>query len=185
MSLYPIELFYQSIQNEQYFKIGSFKKPTGTEGGLVASFVYPLDHTELMKLPALFVEIDHVKVPYCIEHSITTEAKTIIRLALIRSKTEAYALRNLPLFLPLALKPKWTKAALPYSLVDGLVQEVVVGPLGIIQAIYCVRDQYMMAVNHHGKELLIPYGKPFLVNIDEVTQQVTVQLPEGYLEAML
>ncbi|CAH2559707.1 hypothetical protein [Cardinium endosymbiont of Oedothorax gibbosus] len=185
MALYPIELFYESIQNEQYFQIGAFKKPIGMEGGLVASFLYPLDHAELLKLPALFVEIDHAKVPYCIKHIIAREAKTIIQLDLIQSKTEAYALCNLPLFLPVALKPEWIKTTLPYSLVDGLVEEVVLGQLGSIQAIYCVRDQYMMAIDHHEKELLIPYSKPFLVNVNEAQKKVTVQLPEGYLEAML
>ncbi|MEF2229150.1 MAG: hypothetical protein V3581_03905 [Candidatus Cardinium sp.] len=185
MSLYPIELFYASIQDEQYFQIGSFKKPIGINGGLIASFLYPLSSAELVRLPALFVEIDHSKVPYCIKHITVAEAKTIVQLDLIQSKTDAYALRNLPLFLPIALKPKWIKATLPYSLVDGLVEEVVLGQLGTIQTVYCLRDQYMMAVNHHEKELLIPYGQPFLVNVNEVDKKVTVQLPEGYLEAML
>lgn len=185
MSLYPIELFYASIQNEQYFQIGSFKKPIGTNGGLVAAFLYPLNPAELIKLPALFVEIAYVKVPYAIKHIIATEPKTIIQLALIQSKTEAYALRNLPLFLPIALQPKWTQTTLPYSLVDGLVEDVVLGQLGSIQTIYRMPDQYMMAVNHHEKELLIPYAEPLLVTVDEVQKKVTVQLPEGYLEAML
>lgn len=185
MSLYPIELFYESIQNEQYFQIGSFKKPIGMDGGLIASFLYPLSCDELMKLPALFVEMDYIKVPYCIKNIVFTERKTIIQLDLVQSKTEAYALRNLPLFLPIALQPKWVKAMLPYSLIDSLVEEVVLGQLGTIQAIYCIRDQYMMAVWHHEKELLIPYCKPFLVNVNEVQKKVTVKLPEGYLEAML
>ena len=155
------------------------------DGGLMVSFLYPLDHAELVQLPALFVEIDYVKVPYCIKNIIATKAKTIIQLDLIQCKTEAYALRNLPLFLPIALKPKWVKATLPYSLVDGLVEEVVLGQLGRIQAIYCIRDQYMMAVDHQEKELLIPYCAPFLVKVNEVQKRVTVQLPEGYLEVML
>lgn len=43
----------------------------------------------------------------------------------------------------------------------------------------------MMAVEHHEKELLIPYCKPFLVKVNEAQENVTVQLPEGYLEATL
>ncbi len=185
MSLYPVQIFYESIQNEQYFQIGAFKKPIGMDGGLMASFLYDLNHDELAKLPALFVEIDHTKVPYEIKNITARQDKTIIQLRIIQSKTEAYALRNLPLFLPMAFKSKWIKATLPYSLVDGLVEEVVLGALGRIEAIYCVRDQYMMAVNHHDKELLIPYCKPFLVKIDAVQNKVMVQLPEGYLKAML
>ncbi|WP_243018752.1 hypothetical protein, partial [Candidatus Cardinium hertigii] len=62
MSLYSIEIFYESIQNEQYFQVGSFKKPIGMNGGLVVSFLYELSDDELLKLPALFVEVDYVKV---------------------------------------------------------------------------------------------------------------------------
>ena len=185
MSLYPLDIFYQSIQNQQYFQVGAFKKPIGTDGGVVASFLYELNDTELLQLPALFVEVDSVKVPYAIKNIIISQGKTIIYLNLIQSKTEAYTLRNLLLFLPLALKPKWIQATLPYSLVDGLVEEVVLGELGIIQAIYSIRDQYIMAVQYCGKELLIPYCKPFLIKIDEAQKTVMVKLPEGYLEAMV
>lgn len=164
--------------------MGSFKEPIGTDSGLVAS-LYPLNYAELVKLPALFVEIDHAKVPYCIKHIISTKAKTIIQLDLIQSKTEAYAFRNLPLFLPIALKLKWIKTTLSYSLIDGLVEEVILGQLGKIQPIYALSGQYMMAVDYHEKELLIPYCKPFLVKVNEAQKKVTVQLPEGYLEAML
>ncbi|WP_419241887.1 hypothetical protein [Cardinium endosymbiont of Nabis limbatus] len=185
MSLYPIQLFYESIQNEQYFQIGSFKKPIGLDGGLVASFLDPFSHTEWAKLPALFVEINYIKVPFLIKNSIATAHKTVVYLGLIQSKTEAYRVRNLPLFLPIALKPRWVKATLPYSLIDGFVEEVVLGQLGTIQAIYTMREQYMMAVDHRDKELLIPYCKPFLVSVDEISKKVTIRLPEGYLEAML
>lgn len=185
MSIYPIEIFYAAIQDEQYFKVGSFKKPIGIDGALIASFLYPFNAAELVRLPALFVEIDYVKVPYAISHITTAGPKTIIQLALIRSKTEAYALRNLPLFLPLALQLQSGQVMLPYSLVDSLVEDVVLGPLGTIQAIYTMPDQYMMSVNHHEKELLIPYVEPLLVQVDAVQKKVTVQLPEGYLEAMI
>ncbi|WP_243517632.1 MULTISPECIES: ribosome maturation factor RimM [unclassified Candidatus Cardinium] len=185
MSLYSIETFYETIQDEQYFQVGSFKKPIGINGGLVVSFLYELNDAELLKLPALFVEVDYVKVPYSIKNITTTQRKSIIHLDLISSKTEAYALRNLPIFLPLALKPKWVQSMLPYSLVDGLVEGVGLGHLGHIKAIYCMRDQYIMAINHNEKELLIPYAKPFIVNINELQKKVMVELPEGYLEVML
>ncbi|WP_243575329.1 hypothetical protein, partial [Candidatus Cardinium sp. cByotN1] len=129
--------------------------------------------------------VDYVKVPSLIKNITTPQRTSIIHLDLIPSTTEAYALRNLPIFLPLALKPKWVQSMLPYSLVDGLVEGVGLGHLGHIQAIYCMRDQYIMAINYNEKELLIPYAKPFIVNINELQKRVMVQLPEGYLEAML
>ncbi|MGI2257416.1 ribosome maturation factor RimM [Candidatus Cardinium hertigii] len=184
MSLYPIELFYEAIQKEEYFQIGTFKKPIGKDGRLVAYFVAH-NPAELAKLPALFVAIDGEKVPYTIKNITVTERKTIIQLSLIQSKTEAYALRNLPLFLPVVLQPKWQQAMLPYSLVGAVVEDIALGSLGSIQAIYRMRDQYMMGVDHPKKELLIPYSAPFLINVNTAAKKVTVALPEGYLEAML
>ncbi|MGI2299651.1 ribosome maturation factor RimM [Candidatus Cardinium hertigii] len=184
MSLYPIELFYEAIQKEEYFQIGAFKKPIGNDGGLVAYFV-AYNPAKLAKLPALFVEIDRVKVPYTIKNITGTAHKTIIHLNLIPSKTEAYTLRNLSLFLPIVLQPEWQQAMLPYSLVGAVVEDTALGPLGIIQAIYRMRDQYIMAVDHPKKELLIPYVTPFLIKVNTAAKKVTVTLPEGYLEAML
>jgi len=182
MSLYPIELFYEAIQKEEYFQIGAFKKPIGNDGGLVAYFVAD-NPAELAKMPALFVEIDKVKVPYTIKNITDQGGKVIIHLDLIPSKTEAYRLRNLPLFLPIALQSKWQQAMFPYSLVGAVVEDIALGALGTIQSIYPMRDQYIMAIDHPKKELLIPYCRPFLVNI--AGKKVTVTLPEGYLEAML
>ncbi|MGI2261824.1 ribosome maturation factor RimM [Candidatus Cardinium hertigii] len=184
MSLYPIELFYEAIQKEEYFQIGTFKKPIGKDGGLVALFV-AYSPAELAKLPALFVEIDNEKVPYTIKNIIHKAGKAIIHLDLIPSKTKAYTLRNLSLFLPIALQPKWEQSMLPYSLVGAVVEDIALGSLGSIQAIYRMRDQYMMGVDHPKKELLIPYSTPFLINVNTAAKKVTVALPEGYLEAML
>lgn len=180
-----LELFYESIQNGEYFHIGSFKKPIGLDGGILALFIEELDNEILLNIPALFVSIDHVKVPYSIRDRVITERNNILYLNLIESKTQAYALSNLPIFLPLALKPACIQNKIPYSLINGLVEAIGWGKLGHIQAIYSMPEQYIMAVDHHEKELLIPYTKPFLVNVNEVEKKVTVQLPEGYMEAML
>ncbi|ROT46947.1 hypothetical protein EDM02_05210 [Candidatus Cardinium hertigii] len=186
MPLYPMELFYEAIQKEQYFPVGTFKKPNGINGGITALFLYKIDEAELVKLPALFVEIDNIKVPYSIKNITLTEHKTIIQLDLIQSKNQAYALRNLPLLLPISLRSTLIKSVTPYSfLVDFLVNDLILGKIGKIETIYCIRDQYIVGVRYQDKELLIPYGKPFVISMDKKARAVTIQLPEGYLAAML
>lgn len=188
MSLLPIKLFYESIKEEQYFHIGSFGKPIGINGEIVAKFLYELDDHALAKLPALFVEIDYIKIPYYVNNITFKDAKAIVQLDLIQSKTVAYTLCNLPLFLPLSLKPTFIKVAntsIPYNFLIGfLVNDIQLGSLGKIQTIYATRDQYIIGVDYENKELLIPYHSEFIIKVDEAQKKITIQLPEGYLDAM-
>lgn len=186
MLLYPMKIFYESIKEEQYFQIGLLKKTNDINGAMVVSFLYEVDDAELVKLPVLFVEVDHIKVPYCIKNIIYTEHKTMVQLHLIQTKTEAYAFHNFPLFVPASLKPKLIKSTIPYNFLVGfLVNEVTLGSLGKIQMVYCVRDRYIIGIDYQEKELLVPYHVPFIVGINENQRVVTVQLPEGFLDAML
>ncbi|WP_339044240.1 hypothetical protein [Cardinium endosymbiont of Tipula unca] len=188
MSLFPIKLFYESIKETQYFHIGSFGKPIGVNGEIIAKFLYELDDHALAKLPALFVEIDYIKIPYYLNNITFKDGKAIVQLDLIQSKTVAYTLCNLPLFLPVSLRPTLIKAAntaIPYNfLIDFLVSDTQLGTLGKIQSIYAARDQYMIGVDYQQEELLIPYHKEFIIEVDEKQKQITIQLPEGYLDAM-
>ena len=41
-----------------------------------------------------------------------------------------------------------------------------------------------LAVDHQGKELLIPYAPALIKNIDHIQQQMTLMLPQDFLEVM-
>ncbi|TDG95487.1 ribosome maturation factor RimM [Cardinium endosymbiont of Culicoides punctatus] len=188
MSLFSIQLFYDSIQRDQYFHIGSFGKPIGINGEIIAKFLYELDESVLKKLPAFFVEREQIKVPYHINNISFKEGKAIVQLDLIRSKTVAYTLCNLPLFIPTPLKSECIKtahASIPCDfLIDFLVHDTQLGPLGKVETIYPVQDQYILGIAYQNKELLVPYHREFIIKTDEKHKKITIQLPEGYLDAM-
>ncbi|AWN81765.1 MAG: hypothetical protein NQ127_01520 [Candidatus Cardinium sp.] len=181
-----IELFYTAIQEEKYFHTGFLRKPTGINGEILATWLYPLADKVLLQLPALFVERNHVKVPYVIQRSIPlTEKQSVLTLKGISSKTEAYWLRNLPLFLPLPLQPTEESSAELAAIVGYVVEDQLLGQLGKVESIHCMRNKYVVSLTYKGKELLIPYEAPFLVDVNDKQQTITVALPEDYLTVML
>lgn len=181
-----LEPFYKAIKTEQYVLVGAFKKPIGNQGALVAHFSPMLQEELLATLSALFVERMHVKVPYRVNEMVLTNAKTVVVLSGIQTKTEAYQLSSMPIFLPTSLSPTFFKPRTPYGALIGFsVEDVQWGTLGNIQEIQSVRDQYLFEVAFQGKVLLIPCGAPFVLQMDEQRKTVVVALPEGYLEAML
>ncbi|HLP34564.1 MAG TPA: hypothetical protein VK133_01050 [Amoebophilaceae bacterium] len=180
-----LEPFYQAIQTEQYVLVGAFKKPIGNQGAIVAHFSPLLQEEALATLPALFVERMQVKVPYRVKELALTNAKTVVALAGVQTKTEAYQLSSLPIFLPTSLSTTFFPPR-PYgALIGFLVEDVQLGTLGNIQEIQSIRDQYLFEVAFQGKVLLIPCGAPFVLQTDVKRKTVVVALPEGYLEAML
>ncbi|MBX9889734.1 MAG: hypothetical protein K2X94_00475 [Amoebophilaceae bacterium] len=177
--------FYTALKKRQYGYVGFFKKPKGNSGALVANFLDELSVDLLVKLPALFVEIGHTKVPYRVQEISLLQHQAIVQLCLITSRTTAYALQNLPIFIPQSLLQKEFNLITPSGFLVGfLVKDILLGIIGVVQAISSNRDQYMIVVAYQNKELLIPYGKPFIIQVDDRQKVLTTQLPEGYIEAM-
>ena len=177
--------FYTALKEQQYGYVGSFKKPKGNSGALVASFLDELSDDLLVQLPALFVETGHTKVPYRVQEITLLQHQAIVQLCLITSRTTAYALQNLPIFLPPSLLQKELNLITPSSVLVGfLVKDLLLGIIGVVQAISSTRDQYMIIVAYQNKELLVPYGKPFIIQVDDRQKVLTTQLPAGYIEAM-
>lgn len=182
----PLEPFYRAIATEAYVRIGAFRKPVGDRGGLVVHFSDGLCERALRTLPALFVARGHLKIPYRIQEVLFADDKAIVSLEYIQTKTEAYALNGLPIFLPESLSATFFKQPpLQAALVGFLVEDARLGALGSIQKIHAVRDQYLLDVDCQGKSLLIPYQAPFILRKDAKKRKVEVALPEGYLEALL
>lgn len=184
MSRYPLSLFYKAIQEEDYFSVGSFRKPHGNSGAIVACFP-DLDDTVLLKLPGLFVEMDHIKVPYRIRHMALTITRAVVQLEEISSRTEAYTLRNLPIFLPTALQTALLRPSVMPTLVDYEIIDRALGKLGKVESIYYMRGQCIMELSYQGKKLPIPYCQQFTLDVDNQQKKIDIQLPAGYLEAIL
>lgn len=183
---FHLEPFYKAIQANQYILIGKVKYPVGTQGAFSIALLDTIAANKIAKIPALFIEKQFTKVPYHIQNITITHKKIIIQCTHIQTKTEAYTLHNLPIYLPQELENSITSS---HKLYNDLTNYKVIDTqgtlLGSIQTLYTGQMHNIISVNVQGQSLLIPYCPPFIVAVDNKHQTLTIDLPENYIETML
>ena len=183
---FNIDYFHQAIQDDQYIYIGRVRKPVDKNGAFLMQPADDLIREQVVRLPAIFIEQCCTKVPYRIRHIDITHAKIVIKCQPIEDKTEAYGLYNAPIYVPKPLESFLiSHSGMRQDVTDYIVKDGSDHILGQVVNIYKSQPCHMLVVNFQNKELLIPYCKPFILDIHQGQHEITVALPEGYITTLL
>ena len=183
---FNIDYFHRAIQDDQYVYIGRVKKPAGKNGAFLMHPAEDLVREQVVRLPAIFVEQCYTKVPYRIRNIDIAHTKIVIQCQSIEDKTEAYNLYNAPIYVPKPLETFLVSHSdMHYDVTDYIVKEEDNNILGRVINICKSQSCHMLVVNFQNQELLIPYCKPFVRNINQWQHEITVELPEGYIMTLL
>lgn len=176
-------LSWSKMCTETHIQLGVIQQTKGLKGELIA-----LLHQEAAQLPTLktlFIQIDHTLVPYGVEYVVLKRQKILIKLQGVDSPKSAHNLKGSAIFvlreeLPLlsASDDQQLTRMIGYHVAD--VQE---GNLGIVQAIYPLPQQKILAIDYRGKELLIPYHEDIVDCVDHAQQSIIVHLPKDFIAA--
>lgn len=182
---FNIDYFHRAIQDDQYLYIGRVKKPVGPNGAFLMQPIEDLLREQVSNLPAIFIEQCYTKVPYRTRNIDVTNAGIVVQCQSIEDKTEAYGLYNASIHIPKPLESFLiSHSDMQQDVTDYLVKDRDNNILGGVVNIYKGQPHHMLAVNFQNKELLIPYCKPFILNINQGHHEITVELPEGYITAL-
>ncbi|MEM9417060.1 MAG: ribosome maturation factor RimM [Bacteroidota bacterium] len=166
---------------EACIELGTIQRKQGLRGEVVARLhddVPPLDG-----LKTLFIQIDHTLVPYRLEKIAYQPRKAIIKLQGVNDPTTAHNLKGRAIFVPQESLPRLSATKMLLDRLIGYeVEDVAVGRLGEVQAIYTPPMQQLLVVAHQESELLIPYHEDIVTHVDRSQQRITVQLPKGFIE---
>ena len=166
-------------------EVGKLGKTFGFDGTLKvkieSSFLAQLETAEVV-----FIETAGNKLPYFLE-KISQENPTTIKFEDVNSKEEAQVISGQKLFLE--LKAEEVKGPLGMTeishwtdLVDFRLEDEKAGPLGVIEEIYELPQQWMASIDYQGEEVLIPLNEAFVKGIDPSEKVVFASLPEGLLD---
>ena len=168
---------------ETAIELGVIQRKKGLKGEVIAWLHQEVP--QLATLKTLFIQIDHTRVPYGIEHLALKHRQATIKLQGVDDPKGAHELRGRSIFVPQAMLPQLSsQEGQLASLIGYQVMDVQEGTLGPVQAIYTPPQQQLLAVDHQGQELLIPYHEDIVTHVDHAQQSLTVQLPKGFIEAM-
>ncbi len=166
-------------------EIGKCSKPHGLDGTLKCQIDERyLD--DVLQAKALFIGLGANPIPYFIE-SAREGNQFLIKLEEVNSREEAEILTNKPIYLreedlmePAELDDEYAdnryEKWIGYDIFD-----IEMGNIGKIDQILNLPGHFTAAINHKGKEVLIPLHESLIIEIKKEKKQLIFQLPDGLL----
>jgi 16S rRNA processing protein RimM len=163
------------------YKVGYILKPHGLKGEVTLS-LDPEFPENADQLEVLFVERDRRLVPYFITSLSVRGDKAFVKFEDVNSPETATAISKSAVYLPKSHRVKSGRGEFYDDEVIGFeVTDSDLGVLGKITEVVAAGPNKLLAVDHQGKEVLIPVNSPFITAINKSKKRITVTLPEGFL----
>jgi 16S rRNA processing protein RimM len=167
---------------DECYELGYVVKTHGLDGTVTVKL--DVDFPEAYgDLESVFVEINKQLIPYFVDFIQIAKGKANIKFEDVDTIEQAEALKGCKLFLPLDVLPDLEEDQFYYHEITGYqVLDVNLGALGVIQHVYEMPGQDLMAMDFKGKEVLIPVSDDIIRKVDRQEKMLHVELPEGLLD---
>ncbi len=172
------------MNKEDCSRIGSIVRTNGFSGIFTALLdCSPASGFDLSKASSVFLEINGQLVPYFIKTISGEFPQYTLQFDDVLSYDEAKKLIKSPIFIESTLILRKEQITLAGEEVMGFaVNDLRVGFIGEVLDVLVYPMQILLKVNYHTKEILIPAIKPIIQKIDRRKKEISVDLPEGFLE---
>ena len=177
------------MNKDDCFVLGKLTKPHGYKGAMVL-FVDADEPEAYIELESVWMEVDDRLVPHFINtlHPHNTANKFIVQLEGIDSESKAKTIAGCTAYLPSTMLPQLDGNSFYLHEVNGWkVKDNHGVAIGIIQKVldYPMYPILEVHAEAHNKEILIPLPEQVEIRVDRESKALSVNLPEGLLEAYL
>ena len=175
------------MDKDRCFYLGRVSKLHGYKGELTL-FLDVDDPTRYEKLGSVFVELNGQLVPFFIaSFRPGNNNQFYCRFENIDSQERAEQLLGKDLYLPIEMLPKLSGNDFYFHEVIGFsLIEKEKGMIGTIESIIDHgASPIFQVMNPDGKEILLPYLKPFIVRLDRAQKELHYAAPEGLIDLYL
>lgn len=164
------------------YKIGYVLKPHGLKGQVTIALDAEAPE-DIDEVESVFIQAGQQLVPYFLQEISVRGEKAFVKFEDVDSPEAAQAISKSAIYLPKASRPKsgrgefYDDEIIAFEIIDadGNI-------LGKVTGVEEAGPNKLLAVDHQGKEILIPVNGPFITSINKSKKKITVELPEGFLE---
>lgn len=162
--------------------MGFIMRPHGLKGEVVLA-LDPQAPEDLASVKTLFVEVREQLLPFFVESVSVKGSKAYLKLEEINNRDEAEKICKSPTFLPKSSRPRSRRGEFYDDEIIGYeVTDTTLGSLGKITGVVQAGPNKLLAIDYGGREVLIPVNSPFIDAINKSKKQLTVTLPEGFVD---
>jgi 16S rRNA processing protein RimM len=143
-----------------------------------------------LELESILVQMhasDQSPIPFFVKKAGPLRGQELnLELEIGQQLPEISVLKGKSVFLPLSqLEPLGEKGFYFHEIIGFEVQDASKGLVGTISDVYDNTAHPVLAINHQGKEVLIPANDEILVKIDKVNRKIFISAPEGLIDLYL
>lgn len=169
---------------DEYYQLGNIIKTHGLRGEVIF-FLDVDDPEEYQELESVFIDLNGKLIPFFIESFHLQGDRAIVALEEVENIEDAEPLVGKSTYLPLDSLPKLPEGKYYYHQLIGCAVyegEKLIGP---VTEVFEMPTNYLIGVDHQGKEVLIPIADEIVRSVDLQAQKIAVHLPEGLLALYL
>ncbi len=169
------------MTEKDLYKVAYIAKTHGLRGEVT---IMPMPECpDLSEVSTLFVETRNGIVPYFVETISIRPDKAFVKFEDVETPEQGLALKGCSLFLPKADRPKLKRGEFYNDEVIGFrVSDGTLGLLGTVETVEEAGPNRFLVLQANGKEVMIPVNGPFIQHVNKSRKEITVALPEGFLE---
>ncbi len=166
---------------DSYFKVGFIQKTHGLRGEV--TIVLDQSPPDLAGLKIMYLQDDGRIVPYFLTAISPKGAKIFVKFEDVDTVDDAAKLVRKSVYLDKSARPKKGRGQFyDDEVFDFQVVDAAAGELGKVTDVTLAGGNRLLVVDHAGKEILIPVNSPFIISINKTKKQVSVNLPDGFLD---
>jgi len=171
----------ETIPKNNCVKVGFIQKPHGIHGELVIRFQEEYYET-LEECPTLFLEIDHLLVPFFIAEQglrFKSGESVITQLDWVDTDKKAKALCGMSVYIDQNDVVESELEMSAHALIGFMLIDEELGVIGEIDQVHDYSGNVLLSVEYQGKEALVPLNEDLIVSIDEDNREIVLSIPEG------
>jgi len=168
------------------YHLGYVAKLHGFKGE-VSFFLDVTDPSEYASLDVVYIDINNQLTPIFIESfQLKPRGFAAVKLEGVDSENDAKNILRKNLYLPVSELPELTGTSFyDHEVVGFTLVDQSFGEVGTIQQIIDLAVNPLIQVDANGKEVLIPFVKGLIQEVDRVGKRLIVKAPEGLIDIYL
>jgi 16S rRNA processing protein RimM len=173
----------ETIPKADCEKIGFFRKTHGVHGEVILEFEPQYEYS-VEEAERFFVELEGLLVPFFLkENGLRFKAANSAIVSFDDVETEKYAKRligcSVYLFQSEIIdEPENSLSELiNYVVIDGSNNEI-----GRITHIDDYSGNIVLTVDNEGNEILVPFNEALIIEINDISKTIQLQIPEGLID---
>lgn len=157
-------------------------KPHGLKGEVTIS---PTSDATInwLDLKTIYGDQNGSLLPFFIEKASIHADKVLVKFEDLATSEQASELKNISLYLPKNSRPLLEEGEFyDDEIIDYQVVDETSGILGQVIDIERAGVNRFLILNYQQKEIMIPVQYPLLQRVDKSKREITVNLPDGFLD---